>query len=197
MTSVHQGLSQAGAGEEAGYEVGFYTQQQFKTFRSLQAYNQMVSGFITSVQGISLATSFLLGQRPTLLYYSLTFHQREICHWISGESRVSIANIHAVIIRETVNNEMAKQYAKSWNAMFSLLSFIDEQFFRLFSFINNRGYFRKNTSLSRPHLEPQPSGPTIKQRTILFHCPLIRKSLWEGHKYGGVTTVTMLFVTWV
>ena len=67
-----------------------------------------------------------------------------MCHWISGESRVSIANIHAVIIRETVDNEMAKQrYVKSWNAMVSLLSFINEQFFRMFSFINIEGTLEK------------------------------------------------------
>ena len=32
-------------------DTSFYTNKQFKAFRSLQAYNQMVSGFITSVQG--------------------------------------------------------------------------------------------------------------------------------------------------
>ena len=32
-------------------ETSYYTKQQFKAFRSLQAYNQMVSGFIASVQG--------------------------------------------------------------------------------------------------------------------------------------------------
>ena len=32
-------------------ETSYYTKDQFKAFKSLQAYNQMVSGFITSVQG--------------------------------------------------------------------------------------------------------------------------------------------------
>ena len=32
-------------------ETSFYTRQQFKAFRSLEAYNQMVFGFIASVQG--------------------------------------------------------------------------------------------------------------------------------------------------
>ena len=36
-------------------ETSFYTQQQFKAFCSLQAYNQIVSGCITSVQGHILA----------------------------------------------------------------------------------------------------------------------------------------------
>ena len=34
--------------------------QQFKAFRSLQAYNQMVSGFIASVQGHILADKFVV-----------------------------------------------------------------------------------------------------------------------------------------
>ena len=38
----------------------FYTKQQFKSFRSLKAYNQMVSGFITSVQGCIIAKKFLV-----------------------------------------------------------------------------------------------------------------------------------------
>ena len=32
-------------------ETSYYTQNQFKVFRSLEAYNQMVSGFIASVEG--------------------------------------------------------------------------------------------------------------------------------------------------
>ena len=39
-------------------EASFYTQQQFKAFRSLEAYNQMVSGFIASVQGHIIANKF-------------------------------------------------------------------------------------------------------------------------------------------
>ena len=41
-------------------ETSFYSQQQFKVFRSLQAYNQMVSGFIASAQGHTLADKFVV-----------------------------------------------------------------------------------------------------------------------------------------
>ena len=41
-------------------EASFYTQQQFKAFRSLAAYNQMVSGFIASVQGHIIADKFVV-----------------------------------------------------------------------------------------------------------------------------------------
>ena len=41
-------------------EKRLYAQQQFKAFRSLQAYNQMVSGFIASIQGHILADKFVV-----------------------------------------------------------------------------------------------------------------------------------------
>ena len=43
-----------------GFRNKLYTQQQFKGFRSLQAYNQMVSGFIASVQGHVLVDKFVV-----------------------------------------------------------------------------------------------------------------------------------------
>ncbi|XP_078382523.1 uncharacterized protein LOC144665209 [Oculina patagonica] len=36
-------------------ETSYYTNQQFKAFKSLEAYNQMVSGFVASVQGKEIA----------------------------------------------------------------------------------------------------------------------------------------------
>ena len=42
-------------------ETSFYTQKQFKAFRSLGAYNQMVSGFVYNVQGhIMIASKFVV-----------------------------------------------------------------------------------------------------------------------------------------
>ena len=41
-------------------DTSFYTNKQFKAFRSLQAYNQMVSGFITSVQGHIIAKKYVV-----------------------------------------------------------------------------------------------------------------------------------------
>lgn len=41
-------------------ETSFYTKRQFKAFRSLQAYNQMVSGFISSVQGHIINNNFIV-----------------------------------------------------------------------------------------------------------------------------------------
>ena len=41
-------------------ETSYYTKQQFKAFRSLQAYNQMVYGFISSVQGHIVKDTFVV-----------------------------------------------------------------------------------------------------------------------------------------
>ena len=51
------------AGDLVSYlvlETSFYTLQQFKCFKSLEAYNQMVSGFITSVQGKVVSDKFVV-----------------------------------------------------------------------------------------------------------------------------------------
>lgn len=41
-------------------EASFYTQKQFKAFRSLKAYNQMVSGFVCNVQGHMIANKMVV-----------------------------------------------------------------------------------------------------------------------------------------
>jgi len=41
-------------------ETSYYTKEQFKAFKSLKAFNQMVSGFVTSVQGIMVSGKFVV-----------------------------------------------------------------------------------------------------------------------------------------
>ena len=43
-------------------ETSYYAKDQFKAFKSLQAYNQMVSGFITSVQGHIIANKHVVAK---------------------------------------------------------------------------------------------------------------------------------------
>ena len=38
----------------------FLTNKQFKTFKSLEAYNQIVSGFVTSVQGAEIVNKIVV-----------------------------------------------------------------------------------------------------------------------------------------
>ena len=41
-------------------DTSFYTKEQFKAFKSMEAYNQMVSGFISSVQGKVIYDKFVV-----------------------------------------------------------------------------------------------------------------------------------------
>ena len=41
-------------------ETSFYTLKQFKAYKSLDSYNYMVSGFITSVQGKAMGNNFVV-----------------------------------------------------------------------------------------------------------------------------------------
>ncbi len=41
-------------------ETSYYTKKQFKAFRSLEAYNQLVSGFVSSVKGHKIGNHFIV-----------------------------------------------------------------------------------------------------------------------------------------
>ena len=41
-------------------ETSYYTKEQFKAFKSLQAYNQLVSGFVQSVHGLIIASKHVV-----------------------------------------------------------------------------------------------------------------------------------------
>ena len=41
-------------------ETSYYTNKQFKAFKSLEAYKQVVSGFVTSVQGAEILNKIVL-----------------------------------------------------------------------------------------------------------------------------------------
>ena len=55
-------------------ETSHYTNKQFKAFKSLQAYNQMVSGFVASVNG----TLCLDTRQPGTVFKKLDTRQSEI-----------------------------------------------------------------------------------------------------------------------
>ena len=41
-------------------ETSYYTKEQLKAFKSLEAFNHMVSGFVTSVQGLMVSGKFVV-----------------------------------------------------------------------------------------------------------------------------------------
>ena len=74
-------------------ETSFYTQQQFKAFRSLEAYNQMVSGFIASVQGHIIANKFVVLAK---VRHSQRMNDSLIPIWIITEREGTILSAHCL-----------------------------------------------------------------------------------------------------
>ena len=74
-------------------ETSFYTQHQFKAFRSLEAYNQMVSGFIASVQGHIIANKFLVLAK---VRHSQPMNDSLISCWVITEREGSILSAHCL-----------------------------------------------------------------------------------------------------
>ena len=72
-------------------ETSHYSQDQFKAFRSLQAYNHMVSGFINSVQGIIIAgKSVVIGK----VRHSQRMNDPLVPLWIITEANGTIKSAH-------------------------------------------------------------------------------------------------------
>ncbi|XP_068743620.1 uncharacterized protein [Montipora capricornis] len=72
-------------------ETSYYTKQQFKAFRSLQAYNQMVSGFISSVQGHIVKDNFVVLAK---VRHSQRMNESLIPVWIITEKQGTIISAH-------------------------------------------------------------------------------------------------------
>ncbi|CAH3031999.1 unnamed protein product [Pocillopora meandrina] len=74
-------------------ETSFYTQEQFKAFRSPEAYNQMVSGFIASVQGHIIADKFLVLAK---VRHSQHMNDSLISCWVITEREGTILFAHCL-----------------------------------------------------------------------------------------------------
>lgn len=72
-------------------ETSYYTKQQFKAFRSLQAYNQMVSGFIAYVQGHIINEKFVVVGK---VRHSQRTNDSLIPVWIITEKHGTILSAH-------------------------------------------------------------------------------------------------------
>ena len=72
-------------------ETSYYTKQQCKAFRSLQAYNQMVSGFISSVQGHIVKDNCVVLAK---VRHSQGMNDSLIPVWIITEKQGTIISAH-------------------------------------------------------------------------------------------------------
>jgi hypothetical protein len=72
-------------------ETSYYTKQQFKAFRSLEAYNQMVCGFITGVQGHMMGGKFVVVAK---VRHSQRMNDPLISIWIITEKQGTVLSAH-------------------------------------------------------------------------------------------------------
>ena len=84
------------AGDLVSYlvlETSFYTLQQFKCFKSLEAYNQMVSGFITSVQGKVVSDKFVVIGK---VRHSQRMNEAPLSVWLISSKEGTIISAHCL-----------------------------------------------------------------------------------------------------
>ena len=72
-------------------DTSYYTKNQFKAFRSLKAYNQMVSGFIVSIQGHIVAKKFVVCAK---VRHSQRMNDPPVPLWILTEKDGTIICAH-------------------------------------------------------------------------------------------------------
>ena len=74
-------------------ETSYYTQKEFKAFRSLEAYNQMVSRFIASIKGHIVANKFVVLAK---VRHSQRMNDSLIPIWIITEREGMILSAHCL-----------------------------------------------------------------------------------------------------
>ena len=74
-------------------ETSFYTKQQFKTYKSLEAYNFMVSGFITSIQGCIVSEKHVVAGK---LRHSQRMNDPLISVWVIAEKDGTVKSAHCL-----------------------------------------------------------------------------------------------------
>ena len=74
-------------------DTSYYTNKQFKAFRSLQAYNQMVSGFISSVQGTVLQKKYVIVAK---VRHSQRMNDPLVTLWTIANKDGSILSAHCI-----------------------------------------------------------------------------------------------------
>ena len=71
--------------------LSYYTNKQFKAFKSLEAYNQMVSGFVASVQGKEIAGKIVVVAK---VRHSQRMNDPLVNIWIIAEKDGTIISAH-------------------------------------------------------------------------------------------------------
>ena len=89
-------LPQIEATDLLGYlvlETSVYTRQQFKAYKSLEAFNQMVSGFVTSVRGCKISNKHVVVAK---VRHSQRMNDPMVNIWVIAESDGTILSTHCL-----------------------------------------------------------------------------------------------------
>ena len=78
-------------------ETSFYTKDQFKNFRSLEAFNQLVSGFVTGVQGHVISDKFVVAAK---VRHSQRMNDTLIPVWIITEKAELLSEHIAWVVKQ-------------------------------------------------------------------------------------------------
>lgn len=74
-------------------ETSYYTKQQFKAYKSLEAFNQMVSGFVTSVKGKIISGKYVVVAK---VRHSQRMNDPLVNIWIVADSDGTIVSAHCL-----------------------------------------------------------------------------------------------------
>lgn len=74
-------------------ETSYYTKQQFKALKSLEAFNQMVSGFVTSVVGKPIAGKYVVRAR---VRHSQRMNDPLVNIWIITKQDETVLSAHCL-----------------------------------------------------------------------------------------------------
>ena len=74
-------------------ETSYYTKHWFKAFKSLEAFNQMVSGFVTSVQGLMISGKYVVVAK---VRHSQRMNDPLVDIWLIAEKDGTILSAHCL-----------------------------------------------------------------------------------------------------
>lgn len=74
-------------------ETSFYTLKQFKAYKSLDSYNYMVSGFITSVRGKAIGNNFVVVGK---VRHSQRMNDTPVPIWIIANNEGTVLSAHCL-----------------------------------------------------------------------------------------------------
>ena len=97
-------------------ETSYYTLKQFKAHKSLEAYNQMISGFITSIQGKIISDKFVVVGK---VRHSQGMTEAPLPVWIIASKEGTIISAHCLgckarLVESCSHVASVLFYVKAW-----------------------------------------------------------------------------------